>query len=81
MEIKTAVLSGILLASSAMVACGGGFTADACAAPAAVPGAAARISIVPLTSTEPIASVRVTLASAAVPGWNEIDAIGGASAL
>jgi hypothetical protein len=27
---------------------------------------------------QPVVGVRVTLASAAVPGWNEIDAIGGA---
>ena len=36
-----------------------------------------QMSHVPLACGEPIAAVRVTLASGAVPGWNELDAIGG----
>ena len=59
-----------------MIACGGSFTASVCDAPMAVPTGGAKISVVPLQCGEAIASVRVTLASAAVPGWNEIDAIG-----
>jgi len=40
-------------------------------------GAQARVNEVAFACTdEPIASVRVTLASREVPGWNEIDAIG-----
>jgi len=60
-----------------LIACGAGFTDTACDAPMAIPNGASRISVVPMQCGEPIASVRVNLASAAVPGWNEIDAIGG----
>jgi hypothetical protein len=50
---------------------------EAYAANAAAPGRDAHIARVDLACTgEPIVGVRVHLASAAVPGWNEIDAIG-----
>ena len=58
-------------------ACGAGFTDGACDAPMAAPGSGSRVTAVPLACGEPIAAVRVTLATAAVPGWNELDAIGG----
>jgi len=59
-------------------ACSGQFTTGACAGPAVrAAGAGAQISRVALTCGEPIVAVRVTLASGAVPGWNELDAIGG----
>ncbi|HUJ58051.1 MAG TPA: hypothetical protein VLX92_06150 [Kofleriaceae bacterium] len=61
----------------ALMACSGTFTTAACDGPMAIPSGGAQISRVPLRCDVPIASVRVTLASAAVPGWNEIDAIGG----
>jgi hypothetical protein len=41
------------------------------------PGGPFQITEAPLACGEPIAAVRVTLASGRVPGWNEIDAIGG----
>ena len=44
------------------------------AAPMSVPAFQRKIDFA--CTAEPIASVRVTLQSAAVPGWNEIDAIG-----
>jgi hypothetical protein len=60
-----------------LIACGGTFTSGACDAPRFTPEAGANITRVPLECGEAIASVRVVLASGAVPGWNEIDAIGG----
>ncbi|MCW5802106.1 MAG: tetratricopeptide repeat protein, partial [Deltaproteobacteria bacterium] len=45
------------------------------AEPAREPGAKLRTIAFPCTG-EPVAGVRITLASRAVPGWNEIDAIG-----
>jgi hypothetical protein len=39
-------------------------------------GAQAHRRVVDLACSEPVTAVRVTLDSAAVPGWNEIDAIG-----
>ena len=41
------------------------------------PASGAQVTRVPLACGEPIAAVRVTLASGAVAGWNELDAIGG----
>jgi hypothetical protein len=46
------------------------------AAPAAVRDAARIVTIDLPCTAEPVVAVRVTLASAKVPGWNEIDAIG-----
>jgi hypothetical protein len=60
-----------------LAACRGTFIEGACDAPLAMPRTGAQITRVPLTCGEAIASVRVLLASGAVPGWNEIDAIGG----
>jgi hypothetical protein len=61
-----------------LIPCGGTFTTGACHATQLRPAAtAAQITKVPLACGAPITAVRVTLASAAVPGWNEIDAIGG----
>ena len=60
-----------------LAACGGTFIDGACDAPRFVPAEGAQIARVPLTCGEAIASVRVRLASGAVPGWNELDAIGG----
>ena len=63
-------------------ACEGTFTQNPCtlAGPLALP-TGAQISHVPLACGEPIAAVRVTLASGIVPGWNELDAIGGVPCL
>jgi hypothetical protein len=57
--------------------CNGVFSQNPCVinGPLALP-TGAQISHVPLACGEPIAAVRVTLASGAVPGWNELDAIG-----
>lgn len=61
-----------------LIPCGGTFTTGACHANQIGPaGSAAQITKVPLTCGSAIAAVRVTLASGAVPGWNELDAIGG----
>jgi hypothetical protein len=62
-------------------ACGGQFVdyptaSDRPCAPALLSGGA-RMTHVALACGTPVAAVRVTLASAAVTGWNEIDAIGG----
>ena len=58
-------------------ACGGQFTDGPCDGPIGPSGGSTRVDHVPLTCGEAIVAARVTLASNAVPGWNEIDAIGG----
>jgi hypothetical protein len=61
-----------------MISCGGTFTTGAChATQIRAAGTTAQITKVPLACGAPLAAVRVTLASGAVPGWNELDAIGG----
>jgi hypothetical protein len=60
-----------------LIRCGGTFTTGPCDAPEALRGTAAQITKVPLACGAPIAAVRVTLSSGTVPGWNELDAIGG----
>lgn len=75
--ISSVEVIGVSGHRTTLYACGGTFTAGACDAPIAAGGQGARITHVPLACGEPVAAVRVTLASSAVPGWNELDAIGG----
>jgi hypothetical protein len=57
--------------------CGAGSPNHACSWPTAAPARTAQFMSFPVSCDEPIVSVRVTLASGKVAGWNEIDAIGG----
>ena len=75
--ISSVEVIGVSGRRTMMYACGGTFTDGVCDAPMAASGQGARISRVPLACGEPVSAVRVTLASASVPGWNELDAIGG----
>jgi hypothetical protein len=57
--------------------CGAGSPNRACSWPTAAPAGIAQFMSFPVSCDDPVVSVRVTLASAKVAGWNEIDAIGG----
>ena len=75
--ISSVEVIGVSGQKRTLFACAGSWTDGACDAPMAGAGGGSRITHVPLACGEPVAAVRVTLASGAVPGWNELDAIGG----